>query len=271
MNWKSAHGFLTFVVSMVGVVLIAGTTLVRAGAADSAATVKITVGANNNWTLQILQSSPLRAVLGAMCERSQTVCDISPEFKDDVVVPMVVQGAPMAVISKLLEGARVNYSYIPPTAQEKGRLIVDNSPAGTMDNSAQSMQNTSPEVHENPSFNMNPNSAESTSPASSNPNVANSGEAANVMEAPSGSQVLPFADSHGHLLIAPVDNQTSTVSPFIDSKGNFVPIPTNDGNTAMSPFMGSNGQPVPVPADHDKPATMSPFIDRNGNFIPIPR
>jgi hypothetical protein len=267
-----AHGpsraFWIFIT--LAIVLVFGDAFVRA--AEPASAVRVSVSATS-WTIRILEPTSLQAVLEAICKESQTVCTIAPDFKSDLVVPMSVQGAPTVVLSKLLEGTKVNYSYVPPSLKEAGKLIVDSAPAGPPENNAPSMASM-PETQPGA---MNETAPSETTEAGMSPSVAE--PAMNLpppttarssgFEIPSGSQVLPFMGPHGRFLVAPVGNQNSTVSPFMDARGNFVSIPSNSG-TSVSPFLDGNGGFLPVPSNNSGGPALTPFMDKNGNFIPLP-
>jgi hypothetical protein len=261
--------------AVAAIVILSGT---QVQAADSSSSVRVSVDANN-WTIHVLEPSSLRTVLDSVCRESQMVCNIAPDLKDDIVVPMIVQGTPTLVLSKLLEGIKVNYSYAPPGSKERAKLIIDNAPAGpdsyvpsapsmasAYEVQAPATNGTAPSEPAASGMNANP-----SEPATSLPTTAMAGSSAtaSALEIPAGSQLLPFMGPHGRFLVIPAGTQDNGVSPFMDSRGNFVPISSN-GGASVSPFLDGSGRFLPAPSSNTGTSAVSPFMDRNGSFLPVP-
>ena len=275
MKLGCAHIFLScWALFATGTIWAAGTQ--QASAAHSSDPVQVSIE-TNNWTVQILKPSHLRAVLESVCEQSQTVCDISPDLNNEMVAPMVVRGAASKVMSELLEGVKVNYSYAPPDSQGKGRLIVENPPPGALDASSGASQQppqsdvqpvAQPDVQT--AADMNPSPAE---PVTSSPtaDAADSGMAENSGMS-QGSLALPFLGSNGQLHAAAMSNESSAFLPVLNSTGNLVPYtgPSNGASSTVSPILGPDGKLITVPLGHSSWDSI-PALDRNGNLLPAPR
>lgn len=264
---KGAHIFLSvWILSVAAAICAAG----QAPAADSAA-VQVSINANN-WRVQVLKPSHLRAVLQSVCEQSQTVCDIAPDLNnnDEMVVPMTVHGTAPKVISELLEGTKVNYSYVPPDSQGKGKLILANAllgPLGVPNRAGQ--QPPQPEVQPAAAYDMNRSLAAPT--AASTMDTGYSSEAESSEIAP-GTQALPFLGADGHLHVAPMNHEAGAFLPVLDAKGNLVPYtrPSDGPPSVVSPSLGPDGKLLTVPVGSGK-SEFIPALDSHGNLLPAPR
>ena len=272
MKSRVTHFFLSLWVLSAAVAIWAADAQ-KLAVADSSVQVLIDT---NNWTVQILKPSHLRTVLESVCEQSQTICDITPDLNDEMVAPMVVRGTAPKVMSELLEGVRVNYSYSPPNSQGKGRLIVENPPAGALDVSSAASQPqqsdaqpvAQPDMQTAANMNASPAETVTSSPTA---DTADSGMAENSGSSP-GSQMLPFFGSNGQLHSAPMSNETNAVLPVLNLSGNLVPYAgsSNGVPSTISPILGPDGKLVTIPLGHGSWDSI-PALDRHGNLLPVAR
>jgi hypothetical protein len=236
--------------------------------------IEVSISANS-WTVQILKPSHLRAVLESVCKQSQTVCDITPDLSDDVIAPMVLRGDPSTVVSQLLEGMKVNYSYAPSTPQEKGKLIVEALPPGAFDHQMNASQppapETQPDIQGVTTVGMNPTPEETSTPSSASMADSAGAAASDQTSELSSSQAFPFPGSDGHVHAVSMNREASPFLPIFDSTGKLVPNPNTGVETpsTVSPSIGPDGKLITMPVGSGKWQFL-PALDSRGNLLPAP-
>lgn len=84
-------------------------------------------------TVRVTQTTDLRTVLKELCQGTHARCELAPELSEARIAPLTIQGTWVDVVSKLLEGAKINYVAINPSLGRAGRLLIEaRSPAGNI-------------------------------------------------------------------------------------------------------------------------------------------
>lgn len=85
----------------------------------------LTQYAHPTLTLQVGGPTDLRTVLEAICQVSQSRCQIAPRAEETAVAPMTLVGHWKEVVAKLLEGTKLNYVAVEPGPGRAGQLLVE--------------------------------------------------------------------------------------------------------------------------------------------------
>jgi hypothetical protein len=91
----------------------------RTGAADIAVEYQYPY-----LTVQVSRPTHLLAILEELCQRTEASCDLGPQLAEIPFAPVTVRGTWFEVVSKLLEGTKLDFATIAPSPRQAGRLLV---------------------------------------------------------------------------------------------------------------------------------------------------
>lgn len=225
-------------------------------------------------TVRVTHTTSLYAVLEKFCQHTQAHCEITSELAEaaaeQLVSPMTVEGAWAEVVTKLMEGRKLNYASLSPTRRERGELLVE---ARSPVTKAPQQEARGPvgaagadEVVESGGVRMG-RRRRLTSSADSRGGA----DAPGLSGGPSASSYRrarqPRLSDQSGTGVSFVQNP-ATVAFFPDASGGASStLPTTESGSPVLPFPDSNGNPIPV--EKGQPRTFLPFPDSNGLPIPV--
>ena len=225
-------------------------------------------------TVRVTQTTSLYAVLEKFCQHTQAHCEITSELAEaaaeQLVSPMTVEGTWAEVVTKLMEGRKLNYSSLSPTRRERGKLLVE---ARSPVTKVPQQEARGPvgaagadEVVESGGVRMG-RRRRLTSSADSRGGA----DAPRLSGGPSASSYRrarqPRPSDQSGTGVSFVQNP-ATVAFFPDASGGASStLPTTESGPPVLPFPDSNGNPIPV--EKGQPRTFLPFPDSNGLPIPV--
>jgi hypothetical protein len=252
-----------------GLALVAPST----GAMAANAVVPVSVDSTANvLTVKITAPVSLRAVLDAVCERTEASCKLSTALPDTRVEPRTIRGSWFDVVAELLHGSNLSFAVTPPVPGRHPYLVVElvAPPSRTgSDASAPSLARTDAvgtvEGAEAPA--AEPEATPEEAPAAESSNDAPVASAlspdsplvsASTAAATPGASfaMTPFADATGRPLLARVGPAGGTggqatpgmaVLPYPDEIGNPIVVPITNEPLSLTPFTGPDGQAWPAP------------------------
>lgn len=204
----------------------------------------------------------LSKVLDRFCSQTHSECDGLSLAEGYLVRTFDAQGDWSQVVSRLMEGSRLNYAAVSPNGAEAGRLLIQGKAIGLTASDVNRGAVAPHEMESSAAAAVPSETAVATAEQSSSPTESNtssyepapqesqggSGSLANSltggmtgspltsdMSAVAGSfrppQVLLFPDAHGNPI--PVSAAEPQVLPFPDAHGNPIPVKESPGG---SPF-----------------------------------
>jgi hypothetical protein len=226
-------------------------------------------------TVRVSEPTLVRAVLDAICERTEANCKLPAKMPDKVVEAGTVRGSWPEVVGTLLEGSELSFAVTPPVSGRTAYLVievVDAAAPVTARSTATPPGNASSEVWP-PSLTPTPHvvdelpaeedvaapSAEADQEASAapaDPAQATLVTAATAAATPGASFAMtPFADSKGNPLMSRIGGDATAgvapgqaVLPYSDEIGNPIVVPITNEPLSLTPFAGPDGQAWPAPA-----------------------
>src|SRR5579864_6429978 len=94
-------------------------------------------------TLRIHGQTNLLAALEGICQRTAARCELAPAVADIELGSMVAEGTWEQVITKLLQGTKLDYGYVAPTPEGAGILLVEkHNASGELPREEKSTQRT---------------------------------------------------------------------------------------------------------------------------------
>jgi len=241
-------------------------------AQSTATTVQVT-GAGNKVKVVVLQTTALRTLLEDFCRETKANCSGTEIAGTQTVSAMSVTGTWSDVVSRILDGTRLNYAAGAPSGNTPPQLLIQG--VATAIDPPRPMQPEQPSdavAMGNPGFSMaQPSSSEQPQPANNSPespDTANAGNGSFAMSASpengsGGVSYLPFPDRNGRPIAVPTE--PAAYLPFPDN-GKLIPIPAPVQSNVL-PFPDANGKPIVVSSE---PAQYLPFPDM-GKLIPVPK
>ena len=236
-------------------------------------------------TVHLAQPTDLRTVLEAICQATDSRCEVAASAAEVELPPLSLTGTWRAVVTQLFEGSGHNYAALEPSGGQGGRLWVEARPPAA--SSAQERQSASSSMDEanaatsaqdRPSARTSPQSPErrqpeiGEDPQAATPGAGGSpaggGSSSSPSLAPDPEQQRMTEQSlrmlyEGFTAPRPPQPTSGMITlPFPGPDGNFVTVPATNQPITVLPWPGPDGRPItvtptpgvqlqwPIPATH---------------------
>jgi len=241
-------------------------------------------------TVRLTQPTDLRTVLEAICQVTESRCDVGASAAEVELPPVSLTGTWREVVRLLMEGAGHNYAALEPSGGQGGRLWVEARPKGgnldqgklketdarsTADEGQAGVEpqagastRTSFEDRERGQEETGEDPQAATAPAGTSSSGPSSAGSASAAPAPDPEQQRMTEQSlrmlyEGFTAPRPPQPTTGMITlPFVGPDGNFVTVPATNQPITVLPWPGPDGRPItvtptpgvqlqwPIPATH---------------------
>ena len=206
----------------------------------------------------------LSKILDRFCSQTHSECDGLSLAEGFQVRTLDAQGDWSQVVSRLMEGSRLNYAAVSPNGAEAGRLLIQGMAVGLTASDANRGAVAAPEMESSATATVPSEAAVATAEQSLSPTESNTSPYEPApQESQSGSGSFAHVSPATGMTGSPLSSDMSAVAGnfpppqvllFPDTHGN--PIPVADPEPQVLPFPDAHGTPIPV---KESPAAGSPF------------